>query len=236
MTINKLVAALIPLVLIAPLFAASASQPVAKPAIVTREQWGSTPQEIPESRKHTPKYITIHHAGVKWKAGSDPAKFVKSMQAWGQRDKGWPDLAYHFLIAPDGRIFEGRDMAYEPESNTKYDLQGHIGVEMMGSFEQERVSEAQLKSVTALVAWLSQELKIPTDQIATHRDRAQGQTTCPGKDLYRYIQGDGPFIGWVRAMQEGRPVEIKLLPPLEGGPTEMIGGVAPIEAATQPAK
>src|SRR5207244_405696 len=81
------------------------TKPVPKPDIFTREQWDSTPQPMPDSRKHTPKYITIHHAGTVWKPGGDPQKFVKTMQAWGQREKNWPDLAYHFLIAPDGRIF-----------------------------------------------------------------------------------------------------------------------------------
>src|SRR5687767_5440435 len=53
--------------------------------IVSREEWGSEPQPFPESRKHTPKYVTIHHAGVVYKPGTDPAKFVKNMQSWGQK-------------------------------------------------------------------------------------------------------------------------------------------------------
>src|SRR5256885_1785863 len=142
---------------------------IEKPEMVTREQWGSEPQEMPDSRKHVPKYITIHHAGVEWKAGADPMKFVKSMQAWGQREKKWPDLAYHFLIAPDGRIFEARKLEYEPESNTKYDLQGHIGVELMGNFETQRPSRAQIESCVELVAWLCQEKQIDPSQIAGHR-------------------------------------------------------------------
>src|SRR5213075_877704 len=89
-----------------------------KPPTVTREQWGSQPQPIPDSRRHTPQFITIHHAGVPWKPGRDPADFVRNMQTWGQREKHWPDLPYHFMIAPDGRIFEARPIQYEPESNT----------------------------------------------------------------------------------------------------------------------
>ena len=63
---------------------------VEKPPTVTREQWGSTPQPMPDSRRHTPKYITIHHAGVEWKTGRDPAAFVKTMQTWGQRRRAGP--------------------------------------------------------------------------------------------------------------------------------------------------
>ena len=201
---------------------------VPKPPMVTREQWGSQPQPIPDERKHTPKYITIHHAGVDWKPGTDPQKFVKNMQAWGQREKHWPDLAYHFLIAPDGRIFEARPMEYEPESNTKYDLQGHIGVELMGNFETQRPSRQQIESCVKLVAWLCQEQQIDPSQIAGHKDRAKGQTSCPGKDFYRYL-ASGQFVEWVKQTLAGKTPQIDPGPPLEGGPAVVVD-----TPATQP--
>ena len=199
--------------------------PVEKPPIVTAAEWGSEPQPIPDARKHTPKYITIHHAGVLVKSTTDPAKFVKNMQGWGQREKKWPDLAYHFLIAPDGRIFEGRSLAYEPESNTKYPLQGHIGVELMGNFEIQRMSPEQLDSLVKLNAWLCRELKIDPKDIAGHNDRAPKQTSCPGKDLYRYIE-DGQITKWVTAILAGKPVDVKERPALPDGPTIHVGDPA----------
>ena len=204
-----------------PAAAAADKAKVAKPETVTREQWGSTPQDIPETREHIPKYITIHHAGVDWKTGRDPKDFLKSMQAWGQKEKGWPDLAYHYMIAPDGRIFECRPVEYEPESNTKYDLKGHLGIEMMGNFETQRPSEAQLKSVVALTAWLCQEHKIDPSQIAGHKDRAKDQTVCPGKDFVRYLD-DGTFVKWVKATLAGEKPEVKSGPPLPDGPKVVV--------------
>ncbi|HEX8520648.1 MAG TPA: peptidoglycan recognition family protein [Tepidisphaeraceae bacterium] len=203
---------------------------ISKPETVTREQWGSDPQPIPDDQKHTPKIITIHHAGTPWKDGADPAKFVKAVQGWGQRERNWPDLPYHFMIAPDGRIFEARPLEYAPQSNTKYDLPGHVGVELMGSFEVERVNEAQLSSLVKLVAWLCDEYKLKPEEIGGHKDRAKGQTTCPGKDFYRYIE-DGTIRQWVEESLAGKTADVKLKDELEGGPTKMIGGVA----ATQPA-
>jgi hypothetical protein len=203
----------------------AASSAVEKPAIVSAKEWGSDPQPIPDERKHTPKYITIHHAGVLVKSTTDPTKFVKNMQGWGQREKKWPDLAYHFLIAPDGRIFEGRSLAYEPESNTKYPLQGHIGVELMGNFEIQRMSPKQLDSLVKLNAWLCRELKIDPKDIGGHNDRAPKQTSCPGKDLYRYIE-DGQISKWVAAILAGKPVEVKERPALPDGPTIYVGDPA----------
>ncbi len=200
----------------------SSTQPaVPRPPIVSAKEWGSTPQPIPESRKQTPKWITIHHAGVLWEAKTTPDKFVKNMQVWGQKDKNWPDLPYHFLIAPDGRIFEGRPIEYEPESNTKYELQGNIGVEMMGSFEAQRPSREQLRSCVALVAWLASEYRIDPDHIRGHRDAALGQTTCPGRDFYRYLE-DGQFRRWVSETINGASPNIEPGPALSNGPSTNI--------------
>jgi hypothetical protein len=221
--------------------AACATSVAAPPTIpkpeefITREKWGSKPDPIPDSRKHTPKWITIHHAGVLWTNSQDPAQFVRNMQAWGKkrpeiekppRNTYWPDLAYHFLIAPDGRIFEGRPVEYEPESNTKYSLAGNIGVEMMGDFERQRPSPAQLESVVRLTTWLMQEHHIQLENVRSHRDAAPGQTSCPGRDFYRYLE-DGQFKRWVAEAQAGRTLKIEPGQPLTDGPTERITDTRP---------
>ncbi len=200
---------------------ADGSHRAAKPSIVTSPQWGSKPQEIPATRRHTPKWITIHHAGELWNGTKDPAQYVRNMQAWGQKEKHWPDLPYHFLIAPDGRIFEGRQLQYEPDTNTRYSLAGNIGVEMMGNFEVQRPSRQQLESCVKLVAWLGQELHIDAADIRGHKDAAPNQTDCPGKDFYRYLQ-DGQFKRWVAEAQDGKEPNIDPGPPLDGGPTTPI--------------
>ncbi|MBA4104600.1 MAG: N-acetylmuramoyl-L-alanine amidase [Pirellula sp.] len=198
--------------------------------IVTREEWKSDPAPIPDNRKHTPRYITLHHAGVLWTNSQTPEQFIRNMQAWGKRrpeieqpprNTYWPDLAYHFLIAPDGRIFEGRPVEYEPESNTKYELAGNLGVEMMGDFNQQRPSPAQLESAVRLTAWLADEHKIKADDIRTHQDAAPNSTTCPGADFYRYFKS-GEFKQWVAQVQQGEQPSITPGAPLPDGPTEVI--------------
>jgi hypothetical protein len=203
---------------------------VPKPALVTREQWGSHADPIPYSRRQVPVWITIHHAGELWKQGDDPAEFVRRMQVWGKRrpqlekpprNTYWPDLPYHFLIAPDGRIFEGRPVEYEPESNTKYSVNGNIGIEMMGDFDLQRPSEAQLRSCVVLTAWLCQTYQIDLKHVRGHRDAAPGQTSCPGRDFYRYLQ-DGEFRQWVALTERGKHPHVQSGPLLPGGPTTQI--------------
>jgi hypothetical protein len=203
--------------------------------IVAREQWGSKPDPIPVERKQTPRWITLHHAGVLWTNSQDPAQFVRNMQSWGKkrpkiekppRNTYWPDLPYHFLIAPDGRIFEGRPIEYEPESNTKYPLAGNIGVEMMGDFNRQRPSKQQLESAVRITAWLMQEHSIPADRVRTHRDAAPNQTDCPGRDFRRYME-DGQFKKWIATLQRGQELKIDPGPPLDKGPTASITETKP---------
>lgn len=204
---------------------------VEKPPLVSKAEWGSKAEPIPDSRKQIPVWITIHHAGEFWKPGADPAEFVRRMQIWGQnrpklekppRDTYWPDLPYHFMIAPDGRIFEGRALEYEPETNTKYSVNGNIGVEMMGDFEKQRPSLEQIKACVALTAWLCKTYKIDLEHVRGHMDAAPGQTDCPGKDFYRYFQ-DGQFKQWVKTSLKGRKLLIEPGVALADGPSKVIG-------------
>jgi hypothetical protein len=175
---------------------------------------------------------------VLWTNTIEPAQFIRNMQEWGKkrpeleqppRNTYWPDLAYHFMIAPDGKIYEARPVEYEPESNTKYDLAGNLGIELMGNFEEQRPSRVQLKSLVQLTAWLMTQHHIDIDHVRTHRDAAPGQTSCPGRDLYRYFEG-GQFKTWVAQALRGRKVRINPGPPLTNppGPTELITETRPI--------
>jgi len=169
------------------------------PDIVSAQEWKSSPQPIPEARKHVPVRITIHHAGVLWAEGSDPYTKILALQTWGKRDKQWPDVPYHYLIAPDGRIFEGRDWHYEGETNTEYDTRGHLLVQLWGDFDKQKVTEEQLDSAVRLVAWLCAEHGISPSTIRGHKDWST-QTSCPGTDLYGYLE-NGEFVTRVQQVQ-----------------------------------
>ncbi len=211
------------LLLAAAMLLSSCAHQAKKPEMVTRDQWGSDPDPIPEARQHEPQHVTIHHAGVVWNEGDDPLDKITGLQAWGKSDKGWPDLPYHYMIAPDGRIFEGRPLQYEAETNTDYDLAGHIGINVWGNFEEQRVSREQLKAVVDTAGYLCGEYNIDPQTIQGHRDVAEGQTVCPGKDLYRYID-QGLIQAWVELKLQGMDPNVGLLPPATDGPKEMIPG------------
>lgn len=191
--------------------------------LVTAAQWGSQPDPFPKSYQHQPTTVLIHHAGVAWKPEDEPFAKLRGLQSWGKSDKGWHDVPYHFLIAPDGRIFEGRALQYKPDTNTDFDTTGYVNIQLWGNFEEQRVSPAQLVSTALLSARLADQLGMASDQIVTHKDVAPGQTSCPGKDFYRYVES-GLFETWVNIARAGKTPPIRLLPPAQEGPTEMIPG------------
>ncbi|MBM3415997.1 MAG: N-acetylmuramoyl-L-alanine amidase [Bacteroidetes bacterium] len=154
-------------------------------SIIPRTEWKAA---APRSyAKHDLVRITVHHEGTRLLPTDDAARKIKGIQTWGMGpDRNWADVPYHFLIAPDGKIYEGRDVYTAGETNTEYDPTGHLLICCLGNYEEQEVPEEQLTSLIRMIAWCSKTYKIPVETLATHRDYSR-QTSCPGKNLYLYF-------------------------------------------------
>jgi hypothetical protein len=154
--------------------------------IVPRASWNAA---VPKPfRQHTPVKITIHHEGTAFDSSKDAAKHIKNVQTWGMgKDRNWADIPYHFLIAPDGTIYEGRDVYTVGETATEYDPGGHLLISCLGNFEEQAVPAKQLEALTRLIAYCVKKYNIPAETIASHKDHST-KTDCPGKNLYQYLQ------------------------------------------------
>ena len=159
--------------------------------LLTREAWGA---HVPASpmRPHVPRALTIHHTATPQAPDRDPRQTLRALQRFsvssdtldnGHPKLPWPDVPYHYYIAPDGTVVEGRDVRYEGDTNTQYDLAGQIQVVVEGDFTQEEPTQAQVESLVRLAGALSDRYGIGPDQVGGHRDRAVGQTSCPGDAL-----------------------------------------------------
>lgn len=156
------------------------------PVINSRESWNAVAPKPFASQ--VPVRITVHHEGTKLLATDDAVRKIKGIQTWGMGpDRKWADVPYHFFIAPDGKIYEGRNINTVGETNTEYNPSGHLLICCLGNYEEYEVPEAQLQSLIQLIAWCSKTYKIPAGTLATHRDYSK-QTTCPGKNLYKYFE------------------------------------------------
>ncbi len=155
-------------------------------SIVPRSGWNAAPPK--PYKQHVPKQITIHHEGTRLELTADAAKKIKAIQSWGMGpDRAWVDIPYHFLIATDGTVYEGRNVFTVGETATEYDPTGHLLITCLGNLEEQEVTEAQLNALINLIAHCSKTYQIPFETLASHRDYSK-QTTCPGKNLYRYLE------------------------------------------------
>jgi N-acetyl-anhydromuramyl-L-alanine amidase AmpD len=103
------------------------------------------------------------------------------------KDRNWADIPYHFLIAPDGRIYEGRNVFTTGETATEYDPTGHLLITCLGNLEVQEVPPQQLAALTKLIAYCCKQYTLPYETLSTHRDNSK-QTTCPGKNLYKFFE------------------------------------------------
>jgi len=92
--------------------------------LVGRDEWGGgdtggeqgKPAQTTEQTAKDIRFISIHNfAGPKDKETTR----LKSNQA-GHRERGFGDIAYHFIVGDSGRIYEGRRPTLAPASNTYY--------------------------------------------------------------------------------------------------------------------
>jgi len=121
-------------------------------------------------RTHVPVRITIHHTGV----AQDPRRSVESkligLQTFSQRDDSlasgrkkpaWADVPYHYYVAMDGAVAEGREWRFVGDSNTPYDPTGHLLIVVEGNFERDTLSSAQRKTLDILVPSQARRFRIP---------------------------------------------------------------------------
>ena len=136
--------------------------------------------------------ITLHHEGSAkpLRPEDDPVAGLRALQSWGERDRNWWDVPYHYLIDLDGHVYEGRDWHYMGETNTTYDPSGHLLISILGNYNLQEPTPAQLDAIADVMAWAVQKFDVPLDSIRGHYQYAQ--TDCPGKNLRKYLE-DGTF-------------------------------------------
>lgn len=141
---------------------------------------------------HEITHVTLHHTGSAQplRPEQDPAAILRGLQSWGASDRNWWDVPYHFLIDLEGRIYEGRDWRYTGETNTTYDPRGHLLISVIGNYQVQPATDAQIRAIADLMAWGIARFDVPLDRIGGHYNYAE--TSCPGTNLRQYLE-DGTF-------------------------------------------
>jgi hypothetical protein len=119
---------------------------------------------------------------------------MAGLQAFSQRDDSlasgkkkpaWADVPYHYYVAVDGAVAEGREWRYTGDTNTEYDPAGHLLVVVEGNFQTDTLTSAQRRTLDALIPALARHFHIAGSMLGAHRDFAN--TECPGRSLYAEI-------------------------------------------------
>lgn len=141
--------------------------------------------------------VVIHHTAESGARGKNAEEMIRGIYYYHTVSRGWGDIGYHYIISPDGKIFEGR-------AGGKYIVGGHaychnigtIGIALMGNFEVENPTTLQIDALQKLLPQLAEVYELDltdtswyhgekTPNLLGHRDLTA--TACPGKNMYSKI-------------------------------------------------
>jgi hypothetical protein len=143
--------------------------PSGGPLVVQRRQWGANEHLRRGPVQYDARFdkVVIHHTGTP-NGPQNWASQVRSIYEY-ETSHGYQDIAYHYLVDPNGVIYEGR-WARNFKHNENPDATngrgsvvhgahaiGHnnrtLGVALLGNYMSANVSPAALEGVAALLAW-----------------------------------------------------------------------------------
>jgi len=127
--------------------------------------------------------ITVHHEGYTPVWFTDEASTrarLEQVRTIHTRDRHWGDIGYHYIIDRAGRVIEGRNIAYQG-AHVKQQNPHNVGVMLLGNFEKQVPSSAQLAGLQRTLRHLMLTYRVPVKRVYTHREL--GPTACPGRNL-----------------------------------------------------
>jgi hypothetical protein len=157
---------------------------VAKPEVVSRSQWGARPPKSSYTQ-HKPQRLIVHHSYIPNHSHYKGAASIRGIQNYHMDNANtkWNDIGYHFLIGPEGVIYQGRPETVvgahcSPNTNS-------VGVCLIGDYDpgKDPIPVVMEDSLIKLLAWLASNYKVdPRINIYGHCDFSP--KSCPGKNVY----------------------------------------------------
>lgn len=175
---------------------------------LTRANWHCPESSFrAKSQSARVQHLIVHHTATANDATDWPA-VVRTIWNFHAITNGWRDVGYHYLIDPNGVIYEGRTGGDQAAgihfscANT-----GTLGIAMLGNFLSTAPSPAAVQSLEKLLAQKCEQLRLdPLGQsfhastrmnlphIAGHQDANLSPaasvckgTHCPGEMLYALL-------------------------------------------------
>jgi hypothetical protein len=135
-----------------------------------RSEWGADLPPKPAIAPETVKFLLVHHTASSNNA-PDPRAVIRQTYAFHTGpDKRWPDVCYHFMIGPDGSVWETRagSLAGPVVADATGGNQGYAQlVCMIGDFRFQPPTPAAQHSLMRTLLFLADRYGIDTDPSAT---------------------------------------------------------------------
>jgi hypothetical protein len=162
-------------------------------SIVTRPSWGAAPENPRYMSRHQAPWnrITVHHTAMP--TGSSGSLTARSAEmrmlqrSHLNKPEGWGDIGYHFVVDPEGRIYEGRRLTWRG-AHVRGMNDHNLGVCLMGNFDEVRPTAAAIASLERLLDDLRAQNGIARSAVTWHRDWPSANTECPGDNLEPYVR------------------------------------------------
>jgi len=157
--------------------------------IIPRSAWTNAQPKMSKSLPmNGVQRITIHHDAINSSGlvrQADVARRLESIRrAHLARGSEWVDIGYHYIIDPEGRIWQGRPISIEGAHVAKTNPH-NLGVMLMGNFDEHRPSQQALATLDAFVTDQMRRFRVPINRVYTHKELRE--TACPGVHLQRYM-------------------------------------------------
>lgn len=181
-------------------------------SIHPRHTWGA---DLPATRAIDPeevRFLLVHHTASS-NRDDDPRPIMRATYAFHTGpEKRWPDVCYHFFVARDGSVWEGRTGSLDGAvvADATGGNQGWAQlVCLLGDHSTTPPTEAAQASLVGVLAWLRWRNRLPrgatatttfvsrgsnrhpagveitTPIVAGHRDHTY--TACPGDAAYALL-------------------------------------------------
>lgn len=165
---------------------AAVQAPAALPYARPRRLWARGEPDLSVLNPMLPvSAITVHHDGLDTLiTGTSERESMDRIELYrvGHRGKGWGDIGYHLVIDRAGRLWQGRSIRWQG-AHVKNHNEGNIGVLVMGNFEEQYPTSAQLKTLEKTIQDLMKAYGVRKKAVYTHREWPDAQTACPGRNL-----------------------------------------------------
>ncbi|MBL9149601.1 MAG: N-acetylmuramoyl-L-alanine amidase [Phycisphaerae bacterium] len=165
---------------------ATALQGATFPGVRPRTDWSHGEPDTSIMNPMLPvRYVTVHHDGLdRLEMASDSAAMAERIELYrvGHRARGWGDIGYHFVIDRAGVVWEARSLQWQG-AHVKDRNEGNVGILVMGNFEVQRPTPAQLAALRTHLYAVCAYFSVPWTRVFSHREWPGAQTLCPGQNL-----------------------------------------------------